>query len=91
MAELILTEQEKKDASYLDWGDEALGKLVKMIAALINDEYGKDAAWHAMAAHLLVDLSRKTNSTDTTLTVRGCTKDGEEIGDWAVNIKRLDT
>lgn len=91
MAKLVLTDQEKEDASYLDWGDEALGKLVKMISVLINDESGKDSAWMTMAAHLLVDLSRKTNSTDTTVTVKGCTKEGEYIGDWAINIKRLDT
>ena len=91
MAELVLTEKEKEDASYLDWGDEALGNLVRKISVLINDEYGYDSAWHATAAHLLVDLSRKVNSTDTTITVRGCTNNREEIGDWSVTIKRIDT
>jgi len=91
MAELVLTEQEKKDASYLNWSDESLGKLVKMIGALINDDYGKESAWITMAAHLLIDFSKKTNSTDTTVTVNGCTNDGEEIGDWKINIKRMDT
>ncbi len=91
MAELILTEKEKEDASYLDWSNESLGKLVKKIGSLIFDDYGKDAAWMTMAAHLLVDLSRKTNSTDTTVTVTGCTNDKVKIGDWIINIKRLDT
>ena len=90
MAELILTEKEKADKTYLEWSDEALGKLVKMVGLLVKDEYGKESAWMTMAAHLLVDLSRKTNSTDTTVTVNGCSKDGEPIGDWAINIKRLD-
>lgn len=31
MAELILTEAEKSAASYLDWDDAALGKLVRKV------------------------------------------------------------
>jgi len=89
MAELILTEQEKKGASYLDWSNDSLGKLVKMIGVLMNDEHGKESAWISMAAHLLVDLSRRTNSTDTTVTVSGCTKDDKPIGDWTINIKKI--
>ena len=84
MAELILTDKEKKDASYLDWGNEALGKLVKQLGVLLKDKYGQDSAWMTMAAHLLVDLSRRTNSTDTTLSVKGCTKNDESIGDWVI-------
>ena len=91
MAELILTDKEKEAKTYIEWSNDSLGKLVKTIGLLIKDEYGKESAWMTMAAHLLVDLSRKTNSTDTTVTVSGCTNDGEKIGDWAINIKRLDT
>ncbi len=91
MAELVLTEEEKKMKTYLEWSNETLGKLVKTIGLLIKDDYGKDSAWMTMAAHLLVDLSRKTNSTDTTIKVEGCTNEGLAIGDWEINIKRLDT
>ncbi len=91
MAELILTKKEEEAASYLDWSNESLGKFIKKISSLIFDDYGKDAALTTMAAHLLVDLSRKTNSTDTTVTITGCTNDKVKIGDWVINIKRLDT
>jgi len=91
MAELILTQKEKDDKSYLDWSDDTLGKLVRKIGLLLKDDYGKDSAWMTMAAHLLIDLSRRTNSTNTTITVNGCTNDGEKIGDWKIHIKRLGT
>lgn len=44
-------------------------------------------------AELIVSEEEKAAATyaDTTVTVRGCTKNGVDIGDWAVNIKRLDT
>jgi len=91
MAELIVTPEEEAAASYIDWSDESLGKMVKMIGLLMNDEYGKDAAWVSMAAHLLVDFSRKTNSTNTSVKVSGCTKNDEPIGDWEIRIRKIST
>ena len=44
MAELFLTDAERSAASYLNWSDEALGKMVKLTAALLDDEYGAESA-----------------------------------------------
>lgn len=41
MVELITTPEEEAASSYLDWDDEALGKLVKAIALTIDDINGK--------------------------------------------------
>lgn len=69
MAELILTEQEKADLSYLDWSDEALGKLVRKCALEIkNSELYKkieendtdlDEVWIGSALVALVGLLRQ--------------------------------
>lgn len=89
MAELITTPEEKAAGSYLEWEDEALGKLVKMIGLILMDDKGKDSAWITMAAHLLVDFSTQTNSTETTVNVSGCTKNGKEIGNWKITIEKI--
>lgn len=91
MAELIVTPEEEKAATYLEWDNESLGKLVKMIGLMLNDEYGKDAAWVTMAAHLLVDLSLKTNSTNTKVNISGCSKDDKPVGDWEIRIRKVNT
>lgn len=90
MAELILTEQEQADSSFLDWSDESLGKLVKKTALMMKDEYGAEAAYITMASHLLISLAEKCNSTETTLEVNGVTQAGEARGDWKVTIERTD-
>lgn len=86
MAELILTPEEEAAASYLDWSDESLGKIVKKI--LINDEDGKNAEWVTMAAHLLIDLSIKKGSNNTKMEIIGVIKNGKNMGDWEIRIKR---
>jgi hypothetical protein len=88
MAELILTPEEKAAASYLDWSDESLGKMVKRIGILLNDEYQENAAWVTAAAHLLIDMSIKTGGNSTTLKITGVKKNEEAIGDWEIRIRR---
>lgn len=90
MAELILTEKEKADASYLDWDDDALGKLTRKLSARMHDKYGRDGQFAAMAAHLLIDLARRVNATTSTINLKGATVAGEAIGDWKITIKRTD-
>ncbi|MCY4044628.1 MAG: hypothetical protein OXE99_06080 [Cellvibrionales bacterium] len=90
MAELILTEKEKSDLTYLNWSDEALGKLVKKTALMISDEYGQDAAHITTSAHLLISLAEKCNSTETTLTFEGVSHAGEPKGNWKIVVFRTD-
>ncbi|MCW7556451.1 hypothetical protein NX722_28600 [Endozoicomonas gorgoniicola] len=91
MAELVLTEKEKADPTYLDWSDEALGKLVKRTAIKMQDEFGQDAAHITCGAHLLISLAEKSNSAETTLTFKGVSHAGEPKGDWKIVITRTDT
>ena len=95
MAELNITEAEKEAARYLDWSDEALGKAVKKIALLIQDEDGKRAIPTVGAASFLIDRAITANAESSIIDLRGLTEviDGEvrEIGDWRITIQRLDT
>lgn len=89
MADLILTEEEKKSKSYLEWDDAALGKAVKKLALAIDDVRGKDAIAHNAGMMLLILKAHDANSEITVLTVDGLTCGGESLGDWEVTIKRI--
>lgn len=89
MAELILTEAEKESGTYLDWDDNALGKLVRHLSGLMHDEYGRGAAWTSMAAHVLIDFARQANATHSTFELNGATVRGRPIGNWRVEIRKI--
>lgn len=88
MAELILTAHERSDKTYLDWDDEALGKLVRKTALMIDDHYGNVAAMLSGATLLLTDAALESNSDTFRNGIEGCTKRGEDVGDWMVIIER---
>jgi hypothetical protein len=88
MAELILTEKEKADPSYLDWDTDALGKLVSKLAAQFKDEYGKDAIFSTFAIRLLVDTTILANANKLTQTIENVVVDGKDFGDWELVLKQ---
>jgi hypothetical protein len=89
MAELILTKAEKEAPTYLDWSDQALGKLVRKTALMLEDEYGQDATYTTTVAHILIGFGLKANSTETTITLEGVTEAGKNKGDWQVTVKQI--
>lgn len=88
MAELILTEKEKADPSYLDWDADALGKTVKKLAIEFKDKYGKDTIFHTLAIQLLIDTAIRINADTLTQTVEGLSFEGKDLGDWEVVLRR---
>lgn len=66
MAELITTQQEKNDASYLDWDDAALGRAVKHAAVCsqnaIKDQSGLKRLEISGAALLIGVSMRNSNA-----------------------------
>jgi len=88
MAELILTEQEKKDSSFLDWSDESLGKAVKKLALLIKDEKGKDASYGVACATFLACQASDMNADTAEFSLEGVTDSGEERGDWIITVQK---
>lgn len=89
MAELILTEKEKADLSFLDWDDAALGKLVKKTAVEMQDTFGRDGTFVVSAAHLLIGMAEQTNGDTLTFTAEGFSVGGEPKGDWRVTVEKI--
>ena len=90
MAELILTEKEKADHSYLDWDNAALGKLVKAMAVKASDEYGADTGMAVTGGLLLASMARDVNSEYTTFALEGTTDKGDLTGGYRITIERID-
>jgi hypothetical protein len=90
MAELILTEEEKASATWLELSDEAVGRLTKKVAldiVEIGNEQGR--VWTMSAALILIGLAADKNATASTTRINGFTHGAEKLGDWEVTIKRL--
>lgn len=92
MAELILTEKEKADPSYLDWDDAAIAKLVRFTAArlveLKEDAEGLHRVTAVSCAMLLVAACVGSNATSLKLDLGAHTHKGVPTGDWRIIIKR---
>lgn len=89
MAELIITDKEREDASYLDWDDASIGRGVKKIALKINDLKGEDSISWCAGAMALIARAIDTNSDHSVMTVEGLVNDGKELGDWEVSVKQV--
>jgi len=91
MAELILTQEEKDAPNYIDWSDEALGKLVKKTALRVQDEEGMDSAFLITACKLLIDGALRKGSAESEFTLDGLTEsNGDALGDWKIVVTRED-
>jgi len=94
---LILTEAEKKAATWLELDDESVGKLVKASQVQIV-EHGKNkvadkeqdviAFW--AAGLILCSTASESNAETFKTTIEGVTSHGKSIGDWEIIIKRID-
>lgn len=89
MAELILTEEEKAAPSYLDWDDDALGKMVRKLAVSLKDKYGADAGFATMAAFILVDKTIQNNGAQLNVHLGNFTNSGQSFGDWRVIVEKV--
>lgn len=90
MAELILTETEKKTKSWLDLDDESLGKLVKAMLFKIKDTCEQEKKIFTLSAAIaLCVIAHETNADNMKLTIENITSKGKGIGDWKVTIKRI--
>lgn len=88
MAKLILTDEEKKSASFLDWDDDALGKAVKNIALIFNDDRGEDTLKHLGAVSFMIARCIDLNAEQGKVKVEGLTQDGEPLGDWEIEVRK---
>lgn len=89
MAELILTDEEKASASYLDWDDASIGRGVKKIALEIEDVKGEDAISWCAGVLMLLARAIDADSEKSVMKVDGFTQAGKPLGDWEVTVRRL--
>lgn len=90
MAELTLTEAEKKSETYLEWSDEALGKAAKAVALILADRSGKDSLKVTGAAVFLIAEMLKANSVEMQIDLEGAHRGDDQIGNYKIVITRMD-
>lgn len=89
MAELIITEEERRTLTFLEWDDAALGKAVKKIAIMIADkDGGRDTLPVTAAGVFLISRAVALNTDGLTLVIEGATNP-EPLGDWKIVITRM--
>jgi len=89
MAELILSDEDKAAARWLQMSDESVGRLVKYTQVAIlrdADEQKRVCWWSAML--LLVSLAHEANAETSTFQIDGVTIGDVPIGDWEVVVRR---
>lgn len=91
MAELVLTEKEKADNSYLDWDDAALGKACKKAMLEIQQATDDSEKWTIYSqgcAALLIGRAIDVNAAESRYGFKGYTVNNEEKGDWEVIVRK---
>lgn len=89
MADLILTEEEKNTASYLDWDDVSLGKAVKMLALKIRDERGDESLSMTACATMLA-CSVPEDAAGLNFRLDNVTSGDKSLGNWNVAITKIE-
>lgn len=89
MAQLIITDEERATASYLDWDDASIGRGVKKIALKIEDIKGENAISWCAGAMALIARAIDSNAEQSTMTIEGLTDGGKPLGDWEVTVRNL--
>ncbi len=88
MAELLLTKEEQDSATFLEWSDETLGRAVKKIALILNDDNGKKALKYTGAAAFLIAVSMDCNSSETIIELEDVTLP-KPVGNWKITLEQL--
>lgn len=89
MAQLIITDEERAAASYLDWDDASIGRGVKKIALKLKDVKGEHSISWSAGAVALIARAVDSNGQQSTMTIEGLVDDGRPLGDWEVTVRRL--
>lgn len=93
MAELVLTDEEKETASYLEWDDEALGRFTKymalMWAQMPRDAKAFNRVLGASCAIAIMDVCAACNATDFEARIEGLMHGDKPLGDWVLTLRRV--
>lgn len=88
--ELILTDAEKKSATWLELDNESIGKLVKASALKIREH---DTQYDILACYsasiILCSMAADANADTFSTEIDNLTIRGESFGKWQITIKKL--
>lgn len=89
MAELILTEEEKKINCFMEFDDGTLGKICKYALAAIPEIADEQMKSFIVASALtLIAHAIDNNSNKFSIKTKGVLDDNVNIGDWEVSVVR---
>jgi hypothetical protein len=77
---------EDRPLQWLACDDAYLGRLVRLIARIVNDRTGERSTEVTAACLLLIEAALEVGATDSTFTLRGVTTP-EPSGDWIVTVQ----
>ena len=87
---LILTEAEKKAATWLELDDDSVGKFVKANATHFYNKATEGEKIFLMAAAMaLCSAAAKANADTLKQTIEGLTVKGKPFGNWIVTIQKV--
>lgn len=90
MAELILTDEEKAAATWMELDDATIGKLVKKTALGLHSLNAEQAhVWWWSAALLLCGMASDANADKFEQEITGFTESGEDRGNWRITVERI--
>ncbi len=91
MAELILTEAEKKANTWLELDDDTIGKLTKKLAlSLIAEDKERERVWVMSAALVLTGLAYDANADEIVVSLDKMTRGGRVCGDWKITVEKCE-
>jgi len=90
MAELILTDEEKKMRTWVELDDESLGRVVKADMFKVKEaSEERERLLLFSAAMILCAAAADTNADKLIQTIKGLTTKGQPLGNWKVTVRRL--
>lgn len=88
MAELIMTEEERTTA-FLKWDNAALGKAVKCVADIFNDDKGDNSLKATGAAIFLIQEALRAHTTELTVNLTEAYDGEANLGNWKITIEKV--
>lgn len=88
MAELILTEEERVSKTFLEWDEVSLGRAVKCVADICDDDHGQHSLKATGAAVFLIQEAIRSGATELTVNLTGATDGKTDLGNWKITIEK---
>ena len=88
MAKLIMTEEERRSQTFLEWDDASLGVLTKRMAQIMGDDHGRDASAVTGAAVFLIANAVDNGAAVFEVGIEGAVDGDRQLGNWKITIEK---